>query len=81
MPKQRYTIRATFKPAPKGHEAQQPQTIERAHIWHRDEVGKVHYLASLCGIKDASPSYRRVIRAELATECADELTAIIEGGE
>lgn len=58
-----------------------PQQIERAVIWHRDEAGTIHYLASLCGIEDATPSYRRVIRAELAMECADQLRAIIEGAE
>ena len=58
-----------------------PATIERAVIWHRDDNGTIHYLASLGGIEDANPSYRRVIRAELAMECADELHAIIEGAE
>lgn len=54
------------------------ESCESATIWHRDDSGTVHYLASLGGITDADSNYRRVIRAELAQECADELRAILE---
>lgn len=37
------------------------------------------YLASLWGITDADDDYKRVVRAELALECADQLRQIIEG--
>ncbi len=50
-----------------------PRTIELADIRHGDE-----YLASLGGIWDADENYRRVVRAELARERADELRKIIE---
>jgi hypothetical protein len=53
-----------------------PERVECAAIWHRDESGRVRYLASLCGIDDADANYRRVIRAELALECIDELRAL-----
>jgi hypothetical protein len=35
-------------------------------------------LASLGGIEDATPEYRRVVRAELALECINELRQIAE---
>jgi len=50
--------------------------VECAAIWHRDESGRVRYLTSLYGIDDADANYRRVIRAELALECIDELRAL-----
>lgn len=53
-----------------------PESIEQACIWHRDEAGDVHYLASLCGIWDADANYRRVVRAELASEALDDLRRI-----
>lgn len=56
-----------------------PKTIEIAFIWHRDEDGGETLLASLGGVWDAGTDYRRVVRAELALECADELRAIIKG--
>lgn len=42
-----------------------------------DDAGEC--LASCCGIEDATPDYRRVMRAELAIECIDKLRAIAEG--
>lgn len=62
------------------HEGADPETCESAVIWHRDVSGDVHYLASLGAIWDADSNYRRVIRAELASECADALRAIVERG-
>lgn len=53
------------------------EQCESACIWHRDECGDVHYLASLGGILDADTDYRRVVRAELAIECEDALQAIV----
>lgn len=57
------------------------QTIETACIWHRTESGDVEYLASLGGIYDADTDYRRVVRAELASECHEQLQAIINACE
>lgn len=59
------------------HGIKHPDSIERAHIWHRDEQGHETSLAALCGIWDATPDYRRVIRAELAKECHDELRKLL----
>lgn len=39
------------------------------------------YLADLYSITDADANYRRVIRAELASECVDQLRAIITTGD
>lgn len=39
------------------------------------------YLAGLYGITDADANYRRVIRAELASDCVDQLRAIIATGD
>lgn len=58
-----------------------PERIEQATIWHRDESGTIDYLASLGGIWDADANYRRVVRAELALECADQLRDIISKHE
>jgi hypothetical protein len=56
-----------------------PESIDRAVIWHaKDDLrNAVDYLASLGAIEDADEAQRRVIRAELAQECAEELRAII----
>lgn len=56
-----------------------PKRIERAFIWHRheDDGRGRDWLASLHGIWDADTNYRRVVRAELALECADELRKLI----
>jgi hypothetical protein len=59
-------------------DGEQFDTCEFAAIWHRPEDQPAHTLASLGAILDATDTYRRVIRAELAEECADELRAIIE---
>lgn len=53
-------------------------TCESAIIWHRKDSGDIEYLASLGGIIDITADYRRVIRAELAQECAQALQAIID---
>ena len=53
-----------------------PEQVECAAIWHRDESGRISYLASLGGIDDADANYRRVIRAEMAVECLDQLRAL-----
>lgn len=50
-----------------------PKTFESCGIHDADG----NCLASLWGIEDADANYRRVVRAELASECADELRAII----
>lgn len=54
-------------------------SLEMATVWHREASGEVNYLAHLGGISDAGINYRRVIRAELAHECADQLRVIIAG--
>lgn len=48
-----------------------------ALITHTDSEGVARCVASLHGIDDDSDAYRRVVRAELAQEAADELRAII----
>ena len=53
-----------------------PERVECAAIWHREESGRVRYLASLSCIDDADANYRRVIRAELALDCIDDLRAL-----
>jgi hypothetical protein len=55
------------------------ETCECACIVHDDGNGG-EVLASLGAIWDADANYRRVIRAELAQECADKLREIINSG-
>jgi hypothetical protein len=55
----------------------EPKSIESARIWHDDESLGVRYLESLYGIEDADENCRRVIRAELALNCKEELLQII----
>jgi hypothetical protein len=52
-------------------------TCEQATIWHRTESGGVEYLAALGGVWDAGSKYRRVVRAELAIECALRLRQLL----
>jgi len=54
----------------------QMEGAEQAAIWHRDENGKCTHLAALGGIIDATKAYRRVVRAELALECVEELAKL-----
>jgi Fic family protein len=57
-------------------------SCEQATIWHRDEdTGEIWCLASLDGIVDASKEYRRLIRAELALECIEELQRLASGDD
>lgn len=58
-----------------------PERIEVAGIVTRDTEGVPTFLASLGGIWDADDNYRRVVRAELAHECADELRALLAAHE
>lgn len=55
-----------------------PQTIECAAIVRRDDAGNVHILASLGAIEDADDDARRVIRAELARECIEDLRELAD---
>ncbi len=50
-------------------------TIEQATLWLGPDNREC--LASLGGITDADANYRRVVRAQLADECADRLREII----
>lgn len=53
------------------------QPLFCALLMHVNAEGVATYLAGLHGIDDDRDTYRRVVRAELAQEAADELRAII----
>lgn len=54
-------------------------TCEACTIWFGSGFNDDEVLASLSGITDASPEHRRVIRAELASECLERLNQITKG--
>lgn len=53
-------------------EDSESETVECARM----SDGNGDTLACLCGIEDADANYRRVVRAELASECLDQLRAL-----